>query len=168
MISCSILVACGPVTIKDAPEIVDREDRVHQRTTGGTSFLGTEGILSLGPTQRNSGGGVNNGIGVNAFLWRASLDAISFMPLTQVDAFGGVIITDWYSDPKMPDERFKMTVLILSQSLSADGIKVSMFKQAKKDKEWYDVEVNKKAVVLIEDNILTRARNYNIASKAQQ
>ena len=51
------------------------------------------------PSIPNPLGGGNEvsveGIGVNGYLWRASLDTISFMPLAEVDPFGGVIITDW-------------------------------------------------------------------------
>src|SRR3954470_17150435 len=70
-------------------------------------------------------------IGVNGYLWRATLDTLSFMPLASADPYGGTVITDWYSNPEKPDERFKATVYILDSRLRADGLKVSIFKQVK-------------------------------------
>ena len=70
-----------------------------------------------------------NAIGVNAYLWRASLDTLAFMPLASADPYGGVIITDWYVNPEKPDERFKCTVYILDTRLRGDGLKVSVSKE---------------------------------------
>ena len=64
-------------------------------------------------------------IGVNSYLWRASLDALSFMPLLQADSAGGVVITDWYANPSNPGERMKVTVSILDQDLRADALRVA-------------------------------------------
>ena len=63
-------------------------------------------------------------IGVNSYLWRASLEALSFMPLLQTDSNGGVIVTDWYANPNNPGERMKVTVTILDQDLRADALSV--------------------------------------------
>src|SRR5262245_58987034 len=57
------------------------------------------------------------GIGVNAFLWRAALDTVSFMPIASADPFGGVILTDWYENPETPGERYKMNIYILDRQL---------------------------------------------------
>ena len=70
-------------------------------------------------------------IGVNGYLWRATLDTLSFMPLASADPYGGVVITDWYTNPEKPDERFKCTVYILDARLRADGLNVAVFKQHK-------------------------------------
>ena len=61
-------------------------------------------------------------IGVNAYLWRAAIDTLSFAPLIQADSNGGVIVTDWYSNPSSPGERVKLTVSILDQDLRADAL----------------------------------------------
>ena len=109
------------------------------------------------------------GIGVNAFLWRASLDTIGFMPLTSADPFGGVIITDWYQPPETPDERFKLSVFILDRTLRADGVRVSVFRQLRKGPgEWADAAVDKKTATDMENAILTRAREMRSAAKAAQ
>jgi hypothetical protein len=68
-------------------------------------------------------------VAVNAFLWRASLDTINFIPLVSADPFGGVIITDWYTPAETPNERMKVQITILDRDLRADGVRVSVFKQ---------------------------------------
>ena len=104
------------------------------------------------------------GIGVNSYLWRASLDTISFMPLTSADPFGGVIITDWYSPPEAQDERFKITVYILGRELRADGVRAAVFRQRQDGNGgWIDARVEPRTAVDLENAILTRARELRIA-----
>lgn len=106
-------------------------------------------------------------IGVNGFLWQAALDTLSFLPLTSADPFGGVLITDWYEDPKTPGERFKVNALILSRSLRADAVKISVFKQTKDlSGVWQDVGVNPSVGRDLEDTILTRARQLKVKQMA--
>lgn len=115
-----------------------------------------------------SGGGSNSApadIGVNSFLWRASLDTIDFMPLSLADPFGGVIVTDWYATPDNPNERFKATVYILDTRLRADGVNVSLFRQTyDEDRGWQDAPVDPGSEVQIENAILNRARELRIAT----
>ncbi len=110
---------------------------------------------------------VGNGIGVNGYLWRASLDTLAFMPLTSADPWGGVIITDWYANPNVPDERFKMTVYILDQKLRADGVKVTVFRQVKNGNQWTDAPTNPTTGYQIENSILTRARQLRVDTTPQ-
>ena len=98
-------------------------------------------------------------IGVNAYLWRAALDTVSFAPLLQADANTGVIITDWYSNPKAPGERVKLTVAILDQDLRADALRVSASRQVNQGGAWADAPVTAATVQKLEDIILTRARD---------
>ena len=98
-------------------------------------------------------------IGVNTYLWRAALDTVSFAPLLQADANGGVIITDWYANPRTPNERVKMTVTILDQDLRADALRVSASKQVNQNGAWVDAPVTAATVQKLEDIILTRARD---------
>ena len=108
------------------------------------------------------------GIGVNSHLWRASLDTISFMPLTSADPFGGVIITDWYAPPESVDERFKMTVYILSRDLRSDGLKVAVFRQIRDEGgNWIDAGVSDGTARQLEDGILARAREMRVAGLAE-
>jgi hypothetical protein len=112
---------------------------------------------------RGGQGGAPAGIGVNGFLWRASLDTLAFMPLASADPFGGVIITDWHSDASSPNERFKMTVYILDQQLRADGLRVAVFRQARNEEgNWADASVNPETALKLENAILTRARQLRI------
>ena len=104
-------------------------------------------------------------MGVNTFLWRASMETLNFMPLEQVDPFGGVIITDWYANPSQPNERFKANVYILDTNLRADGLKVSIFKQSKTTGGWADAAVDGDTARQIENSILTRARQLFIATQ---
>ena len=80
-------------------------------------------------------------IGVNSYLWRASLDTISFMPLVQTDSNGGVIVTDWYANPGSPNERMKLTVSILDQDLRADALRVAASRQILQGSQWVDAPV---------------------------
>lgn len=98
-------------------------------------------------------------IGVNAYLWRAALDTVSFAPLLQADANSGVIVTDWYSNPKAPGERVKLTVAILDQDLRADALRVSGSRQVNQGGAWVDAPVTAATVQKLEDIILTRARD---------
>ena len=98
-------------------------------------------------------------IGVNAYLWRAALDTISFAPLLQADANTGVIITDWYSNPNSPTERVKVTVAILDQDLRADALRVTASRQVNQGGQWVNATVSAATVQKLEDIILTRARD---------
>src|SRR5690348_5962224 len=103
-------------------------------------------------------------IGVNSYLWRAAVDTVSFAPLLQADARGGVIITDWYSSPKAPGERVKLTVSVLDQDLRADALRVAASRQVNQGGVWDDAPVTAATVQKLEDIILTRARDLRRAT----
>lgn len=98
-------------------------------------------------------------IGVNTYLWRASLDTLGFMPIAQVDSGGGVIVTDWYSTPQAPNERIKVTVTILDTELRADALQVSTVRQTLAGSGWVDAAVRAGTVQKLEEVILGRARD---------
>ena len=100
-----------------------------------------------------------NTIGVNAYLWKASLETLSFMPLLQTDSNGGVIVTDWYANPNNPGERMKVTVTILDQDLRADALRVAASRQTSQNGVWVDAPVQAATVQKLEDVILTKARD---------
>jgi hypothetical protein len=105
------------------------------------------------------------GIGVNAYIWRATLDTLAFMPLQSADPYGGVVITDWYVNPEKPDERFKVTVYILDTRLRADGLNVNVFKQIKgADGAWVDAAATPQTSIDFENAILTRARQVRLSN----
>jgi hypothetical protein len=98
-------------------------------------------------------------IGVNAYLWRAAIDTLSFAPLVSADSNGGVIVTDWYANPSSPGERVKLTVSILDQDLRADALRVAASRQVNQNGSWVDAPVTAATVQKLEDIILTRARD---------
>ena len=102
---------------------------------------------------------------VNAFLWRASLDALSFMPLDKSDPVGGVISTEWFTNINSSNERVKIVVYIKDRRLRADGLSVSVFRQKKVGEEWVDSNTNTETSRLIENSILTKARELRIGTK---
>lgn len=133
------------------------------------SLVGPSGLdlFSLGQGG-NEGQGGGSGVAVNAFLWRASLDTLSFLPLASADPFGGVIITDWYNPPESPNERFKITVYILDRALRSDGIRANVFRQVRASNgEWRDAAVDEGLGKDLENTILTRARQIRIQRVSQ-
>lgn len=98
-------------------------------------------------------------IGVNSYLWRASLDALSFMPLVQTDSAGGVIVTDWYVNPSAPGERMKLTVSILDQDLRADALRVAAAREVNQNGQWVSAPTRAATVQKLEAIILTKARD---------
>jgi len=98
-------------------------------------------------------------IGVNSYLWQASLETLSFMPLVQTDSNGGVIVTDWYANPQTPSERMKLTVSILDQDLRADAVRVAASRQVLQGGQWIDAPVQAATVQKLEEIILTKARD---------
>ena len=154
-------VSCADVEY-DYPEKTGRQTYGRGSDKEKKKLFGSKGI-SIGGDDEEASKEVSS-IGVNSFLWRATLDTVSFMPITSADPFGGVVITDWYAMPETPDVMFKINVFILSGALRSDGVKVAAFKKEKKDGEWTDVNVDKSTVVKIEDAILTRARELKYAT----
>ena len=139
---------------------IDPEDRLRAKR----GKLSGEGLTLFGGSDEDGGGsGGGAALGVNSYLWRATLDTLSFMPLASADPFGGVIITDWYEDPAAKGERFKINVLILDTNLRADAVRVSLFKQARGNNGWHDVKVDPTVVRDVENKILTRARELKIS-----
>lgn len=126
------------------------------------SVFGKGGLNIFGGKDEAKNDG-STGIGVNSYLWRASLDTVSFMPLASADPFGGVIITDWYIAEEKPEERFKVNVFILDKQLRSDGVKVKVFRQIQQGGKWVDSTVADNTGAQMEDAILTRARQLRVA-----
>ncbi len=127
------------------------------------SLFGPGGLFGSKSEKKQGDEGV--GVAVNAYLWRASLDTINFIPLVSADPFGGVIITDWYTPQESPNERMKVQITILDRELRADGVRVAVFKQQTSPKggAWVDAQVDPRTNTDIENAILTRARQLRIA-----
>lgn len=127
---------------------------------GHVPFTGGKGAkVSTGPA------GSPTQIGVNSYLWRATLDTLAFMPLASADPYGGVVITDWYTNPEKPDERFKVTVYILDSRLRADGLNVAVFKQNRDASgNWIDAPSATQTETDFENAILTKARQLRLSN----
>jgi hypothetical protein len=168
------VVGCGDpdaVSEKRSGPSGDRSKRDVTTGLGGRnreegSLFGPGGLFGSKADRDRADNPGGNGVAVNAFLWRASLDTINFIPLVSADPFGGVIITDWYTPAESPNERMKVQVTILDRELRADGVRVSVFKQTQSGKGggWVDAQVDQRTNTDIENAILTRARQLRIAS----
>ncbi len=138
----------------------------------GTATENRDTIFSNGGVGLSLFGGQKENVAapvaVNAYLWRASLDTLAFMPLTSADPFGGVIISEWYAPPETPDERFKVNVYILSPTLRADGLRVSVFRQTRSGAAWSDAPVNAEMVTEFENAVLSRARDLRLRAVAEK
>lgn len=121
-----------------------------------------EGFVLFG--SKKHGGSAVSAINVNAYLWRACLDVISFMPIASADPFGGTILTDWYTSSNNLNERMKINVFITSAELRSDAIKVSAFRQIKKNGIWQDSSPNAGFTTALEEKILLRARHLKYSS----
>ena len=160
------LTACGsdvPIEQKYPKERLPGDSKPRYEDPQNTIF-GPGGLFGGGDAGKNNdqGGG---GIGVNSLLWRASLDTLSFMPLTSADPFGGVIITDWFSPNEAQNERFKVNVFILARELRADGVRCTVFRQKREaGGQWADAPVEQQTAIDIENAILTRARQMRLST----
>ena len=129
------LTACGdPDAVKEKRTGTsgDRSRRDNTAGLGGRTqeegtLFGPGGLFGTRANNKQESSGT--GVAVNAYLWRASLDTINFIPLVSADPFGGVIITDWYTPAESPNERMKVQITILDRELRADGVRVAVFKQ---------------------------------------
>ena len=122
-------------------------------------------VFGGGNSARAAAANAQTGIGVNAFLWRATLDTLSFMPLSSADPWGGVINYDWHSDPQNPNERFKATVFILDTRLRADALNVTVNKEVRDAAgQWVAAPVAAQTETDLENAILTKARQLNLST----
>jgi hypothetical protein len=105
-------------------------------------------------------------IGVNAYLWRAALETLSFAPLAQSDSSGGVIVTEWFANPSNPGERVKVTATILDADLRADALRITAAREVLQNGVWVAAPVTAATVQRLEEIILTRARDLRRAAIA--
>lgn len=152
MLVLSGMAGCGTVQVES-----DTAAPVEKKEGGSFGF----GLFNRGNANTRIAN-VEDELGVNAHIWQAALDALSFMPLTSADPVGGIVITDWYQSRSAPKERFKVTVYILDKNLRADGVRVSAFKQELTDNGWQDAAMTPDTSIKLENAILSRARELHI------
>lgn len=155
-----LLLACGG----NAVSTPTSRERVGYENTAGTAF-GPDGISFSSVDRSGAASGNWGSAAVNGFLWRASLETIGFMPLLQVDPFGGVVLTDWASIGNNDTERYKINIFIFGSVLRADALKVKVFKQIQAAGGWRDTPVNDEIANKLEQTILDRARSLRVASQ---
>ncbi len=139
--------------------------------TLGLALAGVASLAACGGNSRRSAGprmpsATLTQIGVNSYLWRAALDTVSFAPIAQTDSAGGVIVTDWYSNPADPNDRVRVSVAILDATLRADALRVTAARQRLQNGQWIDAPVTAATVQRLEDIILTRARDLRRGARA--
>ncbi|MEJ0061983.1 MAG: DUF3576 domain-containing protein [Alphaproteobacteria bacterium] len=160
-VAACLLSACGSGVNTEAKFPDKKKDEEYKQ---GSLLSDEGGMLLFGPDKAKDGGA--SGITVNAYLWRAALDTVSFMPLLAADPFGGTILTDWYASPGNPNERMKLNVFILDRELRADGVRVKAFKQIRAEPQgWADAAVEPSVATALEEAVLTRARQMKVAQK---
>jgi hypothetical protein len=131
---------------------------------GGCSIFGSGTANTASSSSADLGPEETGGIGVNAYLWRAALDTLDFLPLTSADPYGGVIITDWYANPEKADERLKATVYILDTRLRADGVAASVFRETLVNGQWTTAAVSPETNIALENAILAKARQLRLSN----
>ncbi|MGE4351125.1 MAG: DUF3576 domain-containing protein [Bdellovibrionales bacterium] len=159
-----VLSACADSGITTQ---ADYSDKQREETYKNGSLLSDKGGFAiLGGDEKKAD---QNGIGVNGYLWRASLDTLSFMPIASADPFGGVILTDWYAAPNASNERIKLNVFILDRDLRADGVKVTVFRQILGEEgKWADAAISPTTASQLENAILTRARQLKMEGREEK
>lgn len=164
-LSVSVLAACGSLTVEaDYPQ----NDNMATAESGSIfDFFRSNDDAAAKPSAAASKA-TPVGLGVNALLWRASLDTLAFMPLASADPMGGVIITDWHSDPTTPNERVKLNLVISGRDLRADALRVSVFRETNRRGQWVTSAASSRAARQMENIILTRARDLAAAQRASR
>jgi hypothetical protein len=117
----------------------------------------------LGSKKTSSG----DSLPVNALLWRAALDIASFVPLDDVDTFGGSIVTEWHQPKDTPNQRLKLTMFVVGRELRSDAITVRAYIQNRLGTEWVDAGRDETLGRKLEDLVLTRARELRAAATAE-
>jgi len=120
--------------------------------------IALSGCLSGGNSKSAENAAAESVGAANPYLWRATLDTMSTLPVVSADPIGGLVIYDWKTYEDAPAERIKATVYILDSRLRADGVKVSVYRQTNKDGTWTDAAVDAETGQQLENKILERAR----------
>lgn len=162
VVALPLLGACssGRLVGNDEYGSNSQRSRVQGRLGGAGDGLLIFGVDRSAQAQNAAAAGAaaGGGMTVNAYLWRATLDTLSFMPLASADPFGGVVITDWYSPPAAQGERFKATAYVLGRQLRSDGVRVQVFRQVNRNGGWVDAPASSATSSEMEDRVLARAR----------
>ena len=139
----------------------DAQNRL--RTGGG--LLGNKANFSFLENGENSSSQITSlGMPINPYLWKASIETISFMPLSSTDPFAGTIITDWYTAETNQGERCKLNIFINGKDLKTDNLKVSSFCQTLKNNQWVNMPSKAEENTKLENVILNEAKKLKLTS----
>jgi len=169
-IALPLLAACGDSNqrLVSNDEYGDyRGSRARNRPQGASAGLVVFGVDKEREAREAAASGGGAGVSVNAYLWRATLDTLSFMPLASADPFGGTIITDWYSPATTQNERFRAQAYVMGRQLRSDGVRVQVFRQTLERGQWVDSPVSSATNSDLEDKVLSRARELRSQSAAR-
>ena len=108
-----------------------------------------------------------DGLPVNALLWRAALDIASFVPLDDVDTFGGSIVTEWHQPESDTNRRLKLTIFVIGRELRSDAITVHAYLQKRRGTEWVDAGRDEALGRKLEGLVLNRARELRASSVSE-
>ena len=152
----SLYVAgCSSKNAVETPKNENKEENISFFTG---KPVGTD-ILDLGKEKTGPGT-----MPINALLWRAALDIASFVPLDDVDTFGGSIVTEWYVPKDQPNRRLKLAVFVVGLELRSDAIQVRAYVQNRDGDDWTNAGRDNALGRKLEDLILTRARELRAAA----
>ena len=154
-----ILTGCSQ-DLSPSPDQKVPIGRNEERKRNFGNLFGDDFLLFGGPKKGVSPG--TPSASVNSFIWRASLDTLSFMPLSSADAIGGVIVTDWYIAPHNPQQRLKVTVYVLNAQLRSDAVRVTIYKQLYKGGVWVNGTADAASATEMENIILSKARQLRL------
>ena len=147
-----LIGACSPPTSEKKPNIY---------SPGSITGSSEQGISLTALMSRKENGA---GLPINALLWRASIDVASKLPMQDIDALSGTIITDWYQINEKSDERIKLAIFVLDRELRSDGIRVVVYVQKRKGEVWSDYGTDINMGLNLEELILTQAREIRAGS----
>ena len=140
------------------------DDAQNRLITGGGLFGKKASINLLGGDKESQQSSVGMGLPINPFLWKASIETISFMPLASTDPFAGTIITDWYTSENSLGERCKLNIFINGADMKTDNLKVSSFCQSLKNNQWVNSPSNSEDNIRLENAILNKAKKLKLTS----
>ena len=121
LISVIFLNSCGIWDPADARKIpANADERVKKNLEEG------KGFTHMGA---GKGGGTNYQFASSNPMWRATLEILDFLPLSNVDYSGGIISTDWYNEGTSSDESIKITIRFLTNEVRSDGLKIIIHKK---------------------------------------
>ena len=118
----SSIYSCGIYQPSDARKVSPNADERVKKNLEEGKGITLGGMLG-------GGGGTNYQFASSNPMWRATLEILDFLPLSNVDYSGGIITTDWYNEGTSTDESIKITVRFLTNEVRADGLKIIVHKK---------------------------------------